>query len=77
MTNVGSLEPSRETAKPERLGWKELYLKEDWWAVWLGFALMVLSILLFQAGSSNIFRGWESILPARRYAIGSNKEPNG
>ena len=56
MTNLGSLEPSRETAKPERLGWKELYLKEDWWAVWLGFALMVLSILLFQAGSSNIFK---------------------
>jgi uncharacterized membrane protein YadS len=56
MTNVGSLEPSRETAKHERLGWKELYLKEDWWAVWLGFALMVLSILLFQAGSSNILK---------------------
>jgi uncharacterized membrane protein YadS len=56
MTNLGSLEPSRETAKPERLGWKELYLKEDWWAVWLGFALMVLSILLFQAGSSNILK---------------------
>ena len=56
MTNPGSLEPSRETAKPERLGWKELYLKEDWWAVWLGFALMVLSILLFQAGSSNILK---------------------
>ncbi len=56
MTNVGSLEPSRETAKPERLGSKELYLKEDWWAVWLGFALMVLSILLFQSGSSNILK---------------------
>jgi uncharacterized membrane protein YadS len=56
MTNVGSLEPSREAAKPERLGWKELYLKEDWWAVWLGFALMVLSILLFQTGSSNILK---------------------
>jgi uncharacterized membrane protein YadS len=56
MTNVGSSEPSREAAKPERLGWKELYLKEDWWAVWLGFALMVLSILLFQAGSSNLIK---------------------
>jgi uncharacterized membrane protein YadS len=56
MTNAGSLEPNREAAKPERLGWKELYLKEDWWAVWLGFALMVLSILLFQAGSSNILK---------------------
>jgi uncharacterized membrane protein YadS len=56
MTNLGSLEPSRATEKTERLGWQELYLKEDWWAVWLGFGLMVLSILLFQAGSSNIFK---------------------
>jgi uncharacterized membrane protein YadS len=56
MTNVGSLNDSGEAGKSERLGWKELYLKEDWWAVWLGFALMVLTILLFQAGSSNIVK---------------------
>ena len=56
MTNLGSLEPIGETAKPERLGWKELYLKEDWWAVWLGFGLMVFSILLFQTGNSNILK---------------------
>ena len=56
MTNVGSLDASREAAKPERRGWKELYLKEDWWAVWLGIALMVFAILLFQAGSSNIVK---------------------
>jgi uncharacterized membrane protein YadS len=56
MTNVESLDASRETAKLERRGWKELYLKEDWWAVWLGFALMVFAILLFQAGNSNIVK---------------------
>jgi len=56
MTNVGSLDAGRETAKPERRGWKELYLKEDWWAVWLGLALMVFAILSFQAGSSNIVK---------------------
>jgi uncharacterized membrane protein YadS len=56
MTNVGSLDASREAARPERRGWKELYLKEDWWAVWLGLALMVFAILLFQAGSSNIIK---------------------
>jgi hypothetical protein len=44
-----SWDESSENAKPRHLGWKELYLKEDWWAVWLGFALMVLAILLFQA----------------------------
>ncbi|MFZ0151077.1 MAG: putative sulfate exporter family transporter [Xanthobacteraceae bacterium] len=56
MTNVGSLDASREAAKPERRGWKELYLKEDWWAVWLGFALMVFAILLFQVGGSDIVK---------------------
>ena len=56
MTNVGSLDAAREAAKPERRGWKELYLKEDWWAVWLGLALMVFAILLFQAGCSNIVK---------------------
>jgi len=56
MTNLGSLNGSREAGKSEHLGWKELYLKEDWWAVWLGFALMVLAIVLFQAGSSNILK---------------------
>jgi uncharacterized membrane protein YadS len=56
MTNVGSLDGSRDAGKSEHLGWKELYLKEDWWAVWLGFALMVLAIVLFQAGSSNILK---------------------
>jgi uncharacterized membrane protein YadS len=56
MTNVESLDASREAAKSEHLGWKELYLKEDWWAVWLGFGLMVLAIVLYQAGSSNVLK---------------------
>src|SRR6516162_177125 len=56
MTSVESLEAGREAARPERRGWKELYLKEDWWAVWLGLALMVFAILFFQAGSSNIVK---------------------
>jgi uncharacterized membrane protein YadS len=56
MTNVGSLGGSREAGKSEHLGWKELYLKEDWWAVWLGFALIVLAIVLFKTGSSNVLK---------------------
>ena len=56
MTNVGSLDASRETVKPERHGWRELYLKEDWWAVWLGLGLVVFAIVLFQAGNTNIIK---------------------
>jgi uncharacterized membrane protein YadS len=56
MTSVESLGAAGEAAKSERRGWNELYLKEDWWAVWLGLGLMVFAIVLFQAGTSNIIK---------------------
>jgi uncharacterized integral membrane protein (TIGR00698 family) len=33
-------------------GWKELWLKEDWWAVWIGLALVFVAWGLFAGGSS-------------------------
>ncbi|HUJ01894.1 MAG TPA: putative sulfate exporter family transporter [Usitatibacter sp.] len=42
--------------KPTTAGWKDLYLKEDWWAIWLGIGLMVLAILFFEAGHSNVLK---------------------
>lgn len=45
-----------EATPPVHVGWKELYLKEDWWAVWVGLGLMIFTILLFQAGASNIVK---------------------
>ena len=47
---------SGEAAKPKPMGWKELYLKEDWWAVWLGLGLMIFAILLFEAGASGVLK---------------------
>lgn len=45
--------PIQEQAQPAApMGWKELYLKEDWWAVWLGIAIMAAAILLFNNGST-------------------------
>ena len=47
---------SSEGARPKHIGWKELYLKEDWWAVWVGLALMVGAIVLFQMGDSAVLK---------------------
>ena len=32
------------------VGWKELYLKEDWWAIWLGLGIVVIAFLFFSQG---------------------------
>src|SRR5271169_3899047 len=33
-------------------GWAELWRKEDWWAVWLGLAVVLVAYTLFVNGSS-------------------------
>ena len=52
MAKLESWDESSDGAKPKKLGWRELYLKEDWWAVWIGLGLMVVAILLFINGST-------------------------
>ena len=34
-----------------KMGWSELYLKEDWWAIWFGIGLMALAVIFFNSGS--------------------------
>jgi hypothetical protein len=31
----------------QRWEWSQLWKKEDWWAIWLGFLLIVVGILIF------------------------------
>ena len=43
-----------ESGAPRKIfsaGWKELYQKEDWWAIWFGIGLMALAVALFNSGS--------------------------
>ncbi len=47
---------SGEGPKPKPMGWKELYLKEDWWAIWLGLGMMIAAILIFQGGGSGLLK---------------------
>ena len=48
-----------EPVKP--MGWKELYLKEDWWAIYLGLGIILAAILFFHSG--NPFLKSLSVLP--------------
>ncbi|OAT80236.1 hypothetical protein A6M21_00880 [Desulfotomaculum copahuensis] len=34
------------------MGWKELYLKEDWWAIYLGILIVIISLIAFFNGSN-------------------------
>ncbi len=50
-----------EAKKP--MGWKELYLKEDWWAIYLGLGIILAAILFFYSG--NPFLKSLSVLPPK------------
>ena len=43
---------SSEESKPVKSGWRSIYLREDWWAIWIGIGLMVIASLLFHQGST-------------------------
>ncbi len=38
--------------QPASMGWKELYLKEDWWAIYLGIGIVVVALIAFLNGST-------------------------
>jgi len=43
-------------------GWQELWLKEDWWAIWLGLGLVIASYVAFTQGTS---LKWLAVTPAK------------
>lgn len=43
-------------------GWRELWLKEDWWAVWLGLGIVLLAYALFVRGHS---LEWVAVSPTK------------
>jgi uncharacterized integral membrane protein (TIGR00698 family) len=44
------------------LRWRELWLKEDWWAVWLGLGIVVIAYVFFAYGGSI---RWIAVTPAK------------
>ncbi len=45
-----------------RLRWRELWLKEDWWAIWLGLGIVVAAYAFFAGGASI---RWIAVTPAK------------
>jgi uncharacterized integral membrane protein (TIGR00698 family) len=43
-------------------GWNELWLKEDWWAIWLGLGIVLVAYIFFANGSSI---RWIAVTPAK------------
>jgi len=55
---------SGQAQKVRSMGWKELYLKEDWWAIWLGLGIVIMAYLFFINGSSI---KWIAVLPPGKW----------
>src|ERR1700761_527992 len=51
-----------ETSGGRPSGWHEFWLKEDWWAVWLGLGIVILAYIFYLAGSSI---SWIAVAPAK------------
>jgi uncharacterized integral membrane protein (TIGR00698 family) len=61
MSNIHSTADNQvPTAQPLR--WRELWLKEDWWAIWLGLGIVVIAYALFASGSSI---RWLAVTPTK------------
>jgi uncharacterized integral membrane protein (TIGR00698 family) len=43
-------------------GWQEFWLKEDWWAVWLGLGIVIIAYIFYLSGSSI---SWIAVAPAK------------
>ncbi|HUI96578.1 MAG TPA: putative sulfate exporter family transporter [Xanthobacteraceae bacterium] len=59
MANV-DVHPNPAVSPPLR--WRELWLKEDWWAIWLGLGIVVAAYAFFAGGGSI---RWIAVTPAK------------
>lgn len=59
MTDSTALNPARGSTS---MGWRELWLKEDWWAIWLGLGIVLTGVMLFANGTS---LKWVAVTPPK------------
>ena len=53
---------TRGQASSNASGWRELWLKEDWWAIWIGLGIVIVAYALFANGES---LKWIAVTPAK------------
>ncbi|HEY3639176.1 MAG TPA: putative sulfate exporter family transporter [Rhizomicrobium sp.] len=52
----------RQRSATATSGWRELWLKEDWWAVWVGLGIVLVGYVLFAHGAS---LKWIAVTPTK------------
>ncbi len=52
MTTKQSWNEASESGPVRQTNFSDFYLKEDWWAIWLGLGIVVLAVILFNSGNT-------------------------
>jgi uncharacterized integral membrane protein (TIGR00698 family) len=60
--SAANLQSPASRAPSSTVGWRELWLKEDWWAIWLGLGIVIVGYVLFINGAS---LKWIAVTPEK------------
>src|ERR1700722_18825072 len=60
--SAANLQSPASRAPSSTVGWRELWLKEDWWAIWLGLGIVIVGYVLFVNGAS---LRWIAVTPEK------------
>ena len=62
MSDPSTITPQEATEPQQQSWWQELWRKEDWWAVWIGLAVVLLAYALFASGGT---LAWIAVAPTK------------